>query len=77
MIGRLPGVRVEVLSGRDADEVARLLREHDRSGLVTVAVVDRPGLAAVVVGTGWDVVGPAGLFSTSTTPGGRWPLGGC
>jgi dephospho-CoA kinase len=42
-------LRVQVVYGADADEVASRLREHDRTGLLAVTVGDRPGLAAVVI----------------------------
>ncbi|XVV04081.1 GrpB family protein [Actinosynnema sp. CA-248983] len=43
-------MRIEVIAGPEADRVAAQLRAHDTEGLLTVAVVDRPGLAALVVG---------------------------
>jgi hypothetical protein len=44
-------LRVELLSGSCAEEVAGWLRELDSMGLLAVMVVDRPGVAALVVDT--------------------------
>ena len=40
---------VQVLSGAGAAEVASRLREQDRTGLLAVTVVDRPGFAALII----------------------------
>ena len=45
-------LRIQVLSGPHADVVAGRLREHDRTGMLAVAVGDQPATAALVVGTG-------------------------
>lgn len=50
-------MRVQVLSGAFSDELVNRLREHDPAGLVAVAVVDRAGLAAMVIATGHDRTG--------------------
>lgn len=47
----MAALRVEVVAGLCSDEVAERLREHDVVGLLDVAVLERPGAAAVVVDT--------------------------
>jgi len=42
-------VSVQVVSGAGAGEVAGRLREQDRTGLLAVTVVDRPGFAALII----------------------------
>jgi dephospho-CoA kinase len=44
-------LRVELVSGSRAEDVAGRLREHDSNGLLAVTVVDRPGVAALVIDT--------------------------
>jgi dephospho-CoA kinase len=42
-------LRVQVMSGPQADEVVSGLREHDSTSLLSISVADRPGLAALVI----------------------------
>jgi hypothetical protein len=49
-------LQVHVVSGASSDEVASRLREHDDTGLLAVMVVDRPGLAAVVIAAGHESI---------------------
>jgi hypothetical protein len=73
-------LRVQVMSGPQADEVATGLREHDSTGLLSISVAGRPGLAALVIdannsgscdGLAADVVlsGGQALGRSSTTSG--------
>ena len=42
-------LQVHVVSGAYADDMTRRLRERDSTGLLAVTVVERPGLAAIVI----------------------------
>jgi len=48
----MPALRVHVMFGPQADDVAGRLRAHDATGLLTVAAVEQPGPAALVIATG-------------------------